>query len=125
MNLKKRDCPIECNIIVSDWLETVELTLNGEKHRLESSALVGSNICDLIDCLYRIQIEIVDENYQGYRVDTENHSKDDPRIITDMVANLDFDPEGADTYMRMHRELYNIPDNIIDVEITYPDSHKF
>ncbi len=125
MNLQKRESSVDLIFKNTDYWEGFEFTFCGEKHKFVSSLLVGDSLGHIIDELYYMCIEIIDESHNGFPLKTAHNNPDDTNQITDLYAYLRFDPEGEDTYLSLHRDIYKNNDFSIDVDIEYFNEEKF
>ena len=124
MKYNVRQCPLKFDLEFGgcDGCQTCEFEINGEKHSWWLSYAMGDLFCSMLEIIYGLCIELVDQSNNDY-VEYEFSNPDNSSYITAIKGKTIWDSEGEVLEWSFRRDLEK-DDKMVDVMIDYQFGKK-
>ena len=117
---KKRNCNIKFNLSFTEYdgSQSCDFSINGENHNFWLSYALGDLFGSLLDCVYGLCIEVLDDR-ENPHIKYEDNDPARENVITRIISSTYWDGEGPSLEWTLSRELDNNDNNIIDISLDY------
>ena len=110
---KKRNCNIKFNLSFTEYdgSQSCDFSINGENHNFWLSYALGDLFGSLLDCVYGLCIEVLDDR-ENPHIKYEDNDPARENVITRIISSTYWDGEGPSLEWTLSRELDNNMDYI-------------
>ena len=121
MKYQKRDCDIKFDVWFgsSEGRQCCDFSFDSEKHEFGLSYAMGSLFGSLLDAIYSLCIELLDNGPIPTKTEHEHDDPEQLHRITGIISYADWDDEGTTLEWRFSRKLDDNDNNMISVDLEY------